>query len=79
MTGGAKGVGGKDVFEVQHRVTVGAIFGIGLGQIGGQVDLDRVVDDAAGGAMVMGVEKAQVAGDAVAGAPLGRALTQTGS
>ena len=59
MTGGATTLmGSQDIFEVEYRVAVRAILGIGLGQVGRQVDLDAVIDDATGSAMIMAIEEA---------------------
>jgi len=65
-------MGGQDVRPVEDRVTVGAGLRVCLGTIGGRVELDGMVDQAAGGAMVMGREGSAMAGDALAATSNGR-------
>ena len=65
---------GKDIRPVANRVTMRAVFIVGLGTICGQIDLDGMIDQAAGAAMVMGREKSGMAGDALAATSNCRAL-----
>lgn len=72
MAGGAVDMQGEDFSKVGNSVAVGAGLRIRLAAIGGWVELDRVVDDAAGGAMVVTGEVCAVAGDAFAASSNGR-------
>lgn len=60
------GMGGQDAVPIQDCMAFGTEFGVGLAQIGGQIELHGMLNGADGGAVTVVVEETYVAGDAIA-------------